>query len=47
MLLQIKYKNSKELKLFQSTVVMKSFLNGCLDIFDPLVHEKAAKVYMS
>ena len=45
MLLHMKYsKSSAELKSFKSIVVTKKFLLTCLDIFSPLILEKANKV---
>lgn len=32
------------LKLFKSTIVTKQFLQACLDVFGPLIQEKADKV---
>ena len=46
MLLHIKYQTSTVLRLFKSTVVTKQFLQTCLDVFGPLIQEKADKVHL-
>ena len=44
MLLQMKYNDSKELRIFCSVVVTKNFIQACLKHFNPLIHESAEKV---